>query len=154
MSSSIDHKDPSGNLLRSLNFFDGWDKEPKWLSTKTHKIITYVEDFEAETGHHFNVVLLATWWSDNMQRSCQRHSGILLQATVSPNPACCSGQELQPVARFQPCCLRTTDCCTGFQISFQGRMSMRNSIGSRGPLQLGSRDHNFPKKSLILWAIT
>ena len=26
--------------------------------------------------------------------------------------------------------------------------------GSMGPLQLGSRDHNFPKKSFILWAIT
>ena len=38
-------------------------------------------------------------------RSC-----ILLEVTVSPNPACWSGEELQPVARFQPCCLQTTDC--------------------------------------------
>ena len=107
------------------------DKERNWFSTKTRiKDNTNFKDSEVETGHHFSVVLRATWWSYNMQRSCQRHSCILLEATVSPNPACCSGQDLQPLARFQPCCLQTTDCCTGFQISFQGRMSMRTFIGS------------------------
>ena len=33
-------------------------------------------------------------------------------------------------------------------------MALSENNHNAGPLQLESRDHNFPKKSFILWAVT